>query len=215
MLRELRKSRRTCRDRRGCKGETAALNTDVRNTAGQFTRTIPKNCFVLFIVGSLGLLRLWLHCLKPILCPARWRIHSTQLHTACTTLLPPSSLILCPLPLPELRRKLGFLTLSPILSRNIHIIYLNLLSAESIEEARLGWCRTSVVFIKLIYNDYMWLASRVCIAQPPAAALHGCLRKSWGQVHAIASTSTLFQHRTSLSLGLPESDLVYVYLMSA
>lgn len=45
-------------------------------------------------------------------------------------------------------------------------------------EARLGWCRSFVGLIKLVYNDYMWLASRVCIAQPPAAALRGCLRKS-------------------------------------
>lgn len=107
-----------------------------------------------------------------------WDSWHTVAQSLLAQLLPPSSLILCPLALPELGRKFCFLTLSPILSRNIQVIHWNLLSAESIEEARLGWCRRFVAFSKLICSDCMWLASRVCIAQPPAAALHGCLRKS-------------------------------------
>lgn len=62
-----------------------------------------------------------------------------SLHRARIALLPPGSLILCPLPLPELGRKFCFLTLSPILSRNKTLIELNLLSDESLEKkGRLG-----------------------------------------------------------------------------
>lgn len=69
------------------KGETAALNTDVRNTAEQFTCTVLKNCFVLFIVGNCGLLRLWPHCLKTVQRDS-WHIVGHRLHSSLATQLP-------------------------------------------------------------------------------------------------------------------------------
>jgi len=44
---------------------------DVRNTAKQFTFTVPKNYFVLLNVGNLGILRLWSQCLKTLQSCAR------------------------------------------------------------------------------------------------------------------------------------------------
>lgn len=167
----------------------------LQNSSLCITCTVPQNISYFLRGCNRDILRLQLYCLK--VAQVREGFPAAR-YAVLTSLLSPGSLILCPVPLPESGKKFCFFSIIHFFKQEKknktkpNVIYLSLLSDESVEKKEqimltLKFC----FFIKLMCNSCMQLLHRVRTAYSPRAALCGCLRKSRGQVHAIAPPNTL------------------------